>query len=395
MSLGGGAKARCVVSPAKSAGLPAIAAVPACNEAAWIERCLLALGRQQNGSLDRIVVLVNNSSDATASLARAVQPALDCPVDVIEHCFAPEQKSAGFARRFAMQCAADWVPADGVLLCTDADSQVAQDWLSNNLFHVRQGADAVAGRAIIDPVDAAAIPVSLHEDDARECAYTALLNEIDSVIDPEPADPWPRHSEHSGASICVTTSAYRRAGGIPALPVGEDRGFFQALRRIDASIRHAMDVTVTVSGRIQGRATGGMADTIRRRMIAPDPFLDDALEPAANRAQRARLRARARRLHRNGGIVAGLAGPLGMSVAALERALGHDAFGFAWEQIEAQAGRLRRVLVPSSAVRHETARARAILAALRERSERQLRLPAALTSAPVLMPAADTSRMAG
>lgn len=382
------------MSPAKPAGLPAIAAVPACNEAAWIERCLLALGRQQSSSLDRIVVLVNNSSDATASLARAVQPALTCPIDVIEHTFAPEQQSAGFARRFAMQRAADWIPSHGVLLCTDADSQVAPDWLSNNLFHVRQGAGAVAGRAIIDPDDAAAIPASLHEDDARECAYSALLNEIDSVLDPDPADPWPRHSENSGASICVTAAEYHRADGIPAHPVGEDRAFFQALRRIDANIRHAMDVTVTVSGRMHGRATGGMADTIRRRMIAPDPFLDDALEPAANRAQRARLRARARRLHRNGEIVAGLAGPLGMSVAALERALGQGAFGSAWEQIEAQSGRLRRVLVPALAVRRETARARAILAALRERSERQLRLPAALAP-PLLMPVADTSRMAG
>lgn len=394
MSLGGGAKTRCVVNFGKPTGLAAIAAVPACNEAAWIERSLLALGRQQGSSLDRIVVLVNNSSDATASLARAVQSAVSCPIEVIEHSFVPEQQSAGFARRFATQRAADWMPADGVMLCTDADSQVASDWLSRNLFHIRQGADAVAGRAIIDPVDAAAIPASLHEDDARECAYSALLNEIESVLDPDPADPWPRHSEHSGASICVTAAGYHRAGGIPAHPVGEDRAFFQALRRIDANIRHAMDVTVTVSGRIQGRATGGMADTIRRRMIAPDPFLDDALEPAASRAQRARLRARARRLHREGGIVAGMAGPLGMSVAALERALGHSAFGSAWEQIEAQAGRLRRVLVPASAVRRETARARAILAALRERSERRLRLPAKVTSPPLLMPAADTSRMA-
>lgn len=383
------------MSSAKPAGLPAIVAVPACNEAAWIERCLLALGHQQSTRPDRIVILVNNSADATASLARALQPALACPIDVIEHRFAPEQQSAGFARRFAMQRAADWTPSDGVLLCTDADSQVAPDWLSNNLFHIRQGADAVAGRAIIDPVDAAAIPVSLHEDDARECAYSALLNEIDSVLDPDPADPWPRHSENSGASICVTAASYYRAGGIPAHPVGEDRAFFQALRRIDANIRHAMDVTVTVSGRIQGRATGGMADTIRRRMIAQDPFLDDALEPAANRAQRARLRARTRRLHRNGGIVAGLAGPLGMSVTALERALGCGAFGSAWEQIEAQAGRLQQVLVPASAVGRETARARALLAALRERSERQLHLPATLTSPPVLMPVADTSRMAG
>ena len=76
--------------------------------------------------------------------------------------------------------------------------------------------------------------------------------------------------------------------------LGEDRAFYQALRRMDARIVHARDVRVVVSGRILGRADGGMADTIRRRLAAPDTMLDDALEPVALRVRRIELRKAAR-----------------------------------------------------------------------------------------------------
>jgi hypothetical protein len=44
---------------------------------------------------------------------------------------------------------------------------------------------------------------------------------------------------------------------MPATPFGEDRAFFDALRRIDARIRHAPGARVVVSARIVGRAPGG------------------------------------------------------------------------------------------------------------------------------------------
>jgi hypothetical protein len=52
----------------------------------------------------------------------------------------------------------------------------------------------------------------------------------------------------------------------PGTPLGEDRAFFDALRRVDARIRHVPGVRVVVSARIVGRAPGGMADTMRRRV---------------------------------------------------------------------------------------------------------------------------------
>ena len=267
------------------ATIPALVAVPVKDEAERITDCLLALARQ-DGPPPGVLLLVNDTTDATVAVVSELVGSLDLPVAVIEHQFTQAEGSAGAARRLAMMHADRLAPGRVPLLCTDADGRVAEDWLSRNLHHIRDGADAVFGRTAIDPLEAAQIPPGLHEADRQECAYAAALDEIAHWIDPDPGDPWPRHVEHSGASIAVVREVYRRAGGIPNVALGEDRAFAEALRRVDARVRHATDVTVEVSGRILGRAAGGMADTIRRRLLAPDPFLDDALEPVAARVAR-------------------------------------------------------------------------------------------------------------
>lgn len=213
---------------------------------------------------------------------------LSVPLEVIEHEFPPHLASAGSARRLSMERAAVLAGPGGTVLTTDADGRVPPDWVSANLFYLRRGLDAVAGRAVLDPTEEAMIPVRLREDDALEQAYAAALDEIASLIMPQEWDPWPRHTEHSGASIAVTVEAYKRSGGMPAASIAEDRKFFANLREMNARVRHAPEISVTVSGRTIGRAEGGMADTIRRRLHRADPYLDDALEPAMDRLRRLR-----------------------------------------------------------------------------------------------------------
>ena len=246
--------------------------------------------------------------------------------------------------------------------------RAAPDWLAANLAAIRAGADAVAGCADIEPAGAALIPAHLHAIDARECAYAALLDEMRAYLDPDPADPWPRHDEHSGASIAVTRTAYRRAGGMPPVRLGEDRAFFAALRRVDARIRHAPDVRVVVSARLQGRAAGGMADTMRRRMSAMDLFLDDRLETVPAAMRRARVRAA---LHAS--WTARTRGENRPDLARLERALGLSlsgvldgrCFGAVWAEIEAMSPVLRRGRVPLADLARQTARAERVLRILR------------------------------
>ena len=255
--------------------------------------------------------------------------------------------------------------AHGVLLTTDADGRVAPDWIAANLAAIRDGAEAVAGRAEIDPVEARAIPAHLHADDALECAYADRLDEIDWLVDPDPADPWPRHSEDSGASIAVTCAAYRRAGGVPALALGEDRAFIARLRRVDAAIRHAPEIQVVVSGRIDGRARGGMADTMRRRIVRQDEWIDDRLEPAFPRLRRALLRRRFRAARKDTNRSPSLAHALGLPPAGLAPSLASPFLGAGWAEIEAQSPVLRRQGVRRADLARETAAADVILARLR------------------------------
>ena len=188
-----------------------------------------------------------------------------------------------------------------------------------------------------------------------------MLDEIAALIDPDPWDPWPRHTEHSGASIAVTLDAYRRAGGMPAASLAEDRQFFAALARVDAHIRHAPEIVVTVSGRTVGRAEGGMADTIRRRLTHPDPYLDGALEPAAVHARRARLRNCFRKLHADGSSpdtqVAALAAGLELPGAIIRVASNMRYLGEGWAWLETQSLALPRSHVAVAGLPTEMARA--------------------------------------
>jgi hypothetical protein len=345
---------------------PVVVAIPAKDEAAEIGPCLLALAAQQETAIDAVVLCLNNCSDGSEDVVRATEHRLPFALNTIAIQLPEALACAGRARRIAMEHAATLAGAKGVLLTTDADARVKPDWVAANLEAIAAGAEAVAGRAEIEPEGAKLIPAHLHAIDARECAYAAVLDEIGVLIDPDPSDPWPRHDEHTGASIAVTVAAYRRAGGMPATPLGEDRAFFDALRRIDAHIRHAPGARVVVSARIVGRAPGGMADTMRRRVERPDPFLDDRLEPAAEWLRRMRLRQRLR-VEWAGGAdpvappLPTLAGRLGIPVLRLAELLTARYFGTAWADIEAASPRLRqRVRVPLEALAIEMARARRI-----------------------------------
>jgi hypothetical protein len=266
-----------------------------------------------------------------------------------------------------MSYAAALAGPDGVLLTTDADGRVYPDWLSANLAALARGCDAVAGRAEIDPVEAALIPAILHEDDARECAYARMLDEIEALLDPDPADPWPRHSEHSGASIAVTVKAYQQGGGVPAVSLGEDRAFFDALRRTDARIRHAPEARVIVSGRIEGRAVGGMADTIRRRMAQPDMMIDDRLEPAFNAARRAWLRGKLRRLWlaSDRRCDAAITKALQLEASEISTLLQNDYFGSAWAAVQRASPALERERVAVADLANQAERAASTLRMLR------------------------------
>ncbi len=121
-----------------------VVAIPVRDEEKRLPACLHALARQRDRSgrsisptQVRVVLFANNCTDRSASLARNLGSELSLDVRVIEARLPPAIAHAGSARRAAMDLAEAWLveagESDGVILATDADSQVAPDWIAENL----------------------------------------------------------------------------------------------------------------------------------------------------------------------------------------------------------------------------------------------------------------------
>lgn len=241
-------------------------AIPARNEARRLPACLAALdaAAARTGVPVTVVVVANGCTDATVDvlggtrlrharlLWRAVTPL-------------PGSAHAGWARRVAFDAAADELAAPGdLLLGTDADTVVAPDWIARTLRHVAAGADAVAGRAFTPRAERAAHGVDGKRRLDLLGRYYTALDRLRAAAAPDPHDPWPRHHYEGGASMALTLGWYRRIGGSPVIPLGEDRALFAAVREGGGRVRHPVDVRVFTSCRLHGRAPGGMADTVAR-----------------------------------------------------------------------------------------------------------------------------------
>lgn len=353
----------------------AVVAIPVCNERQHIVACLRSLDQQRGlipGQLG-VLLFLNNCNDGSFDTVAAIAPALTCALRVVVCDDAAA--SAGWARRRAMDAAADWLDetgGEGVLLTTDADSRVPLDWVARNLAGIAAGADAVAGRLALDPDDAALLPAALHARGALEGEYETLLTEIAARLDPLPGNPWPHHWCRSGASLATRLGTYREIGGMPDIPCGEDRAFVEAVLAHDLVVRHDPDLVVVTSARLQGRAKGGVADTIRQRIDTPDSLCDDRLERVERVVGRALLRRRLRRLH-GGGHHAALrrwARALAIDAETAARIAALDAFGATYAALENASPRLAYRPLRPNALPRQIRRARILVNLLRANARR-------------------------
>jgi Glycosyl transferase family 2 len=263
---------------ADMAALLPVVAIPARDEEALLPRLIAALGRQRIGlechcpGMDggatgplplEVVIVLNNTEDGSKAAVEAA--ALQAPwlrIRLEEVRYPPEHAHVGSARRRAMQIAADLQPA-GVILTTDADAVPADDWIAANLRAIAAGADLVGGRIIGDPEEEALLGPGFLRRAALHARYSALCDELASVLDPLPHDPWPRHQDHTGASLAVRATVHAAVGGLDPLPFREDLAFVSKVRAAGYRLAHPVDVEVTVSARTVGRAPGGMADCLK------------------------------------------------------------------------------------------------------------------------------------
>ncbi len=244
--------------------------VPARDEVHRIGRLLAALAAQDHPGAIPVVIALNNTTDASRYVVEAVGrrhvDRLDIYLD--EHVFPEDLAHAGSARRRAMDLGFKRLGGTGVLLTTDADARPPPNWVAANLKAIAAGADIVGGALALDEDEPAASTII--DRWALLARYWAIVRTIEDEIDPKPWDPQPRHGDHTGASLAVTAKAYRAAGGVPVVPLGEDVALVNAVVAMGGRLAHPIDVQVKVSPRLVGRAAGGMAEAMVALSGDPD-----------------------------------------------------------------------------------------------------------------------------
>jgi hypothetical protein len=273
-------------------------AIPVCNEVERIVHCVDALGAQRDrygqplaeGVL-RVVLLTNGCTDGTYQVILDQLERWRIGVSVFDVSLPHAHRDAGHARHLANHAAIDLLPGkDGLLFMTDADSCAPPNWVSVYAAMLRSGHDAVMGCVDLRPDDCPELLTALKHRGELEDHYTQLLDRLECLLDPVAHDPWPRHFGASGANLAMRVEALQKIVDFPRTACGEDRLLARLLEASGCRLRHDCETKVLTSGRLFGRAAGGMADTMRLRLRMPNAPCDDRLECADHACFRARLR---------------------------------------------------------------------------------------------------------
>ncbi len=250
--------------------------VPVRNEAELLEGCLQALASQidlEGKPLDfnryEVIVLANNCIDESVAIAQhfSLQNP-DFRLHIVECTLSKQEAYIGRVRQMLMDEAYDRLASlglaglgskNGIIASTDGDSQVSSTWIVATILEISRGVDAVGGRIVADTVSCEALDPCVKMRYLQGDCYHQLLIELETYLDPNPHDGWPRHAQHYGASLAVTAQMYQQAGGMPASHTPEDVAFYRALLKVGAKFRHSPLVQVTTSARQTVRTEGGFA----------------------------------------------------------------------------------------------------------------------------------------
>ncbi|MGD8193199.1 glycosyltransferase [Herbiconiux sp. P18] len=140
-------------------------------------------------------------------------------------------------------------PAEQWICSTDADTLVPESWLADHLAVAETGAYVGLGR--VEPSGGALSPDAL---DAWQRAH---------------ADSSVRHVY--GANLGVRADAYLRAGGFPAIRLGEDEELVRAVDALESHVDEPsggriaqVEGVAATSDRLDGRTAGGFAGFLRK-----------------------------------------------------------------------------------------------------------------------------------
>ncbi|RTR25511.1 glycosyltransferase [Deinococcus radiophilus] len=265
--------------PAALTAVPrTIVAIPARDEAAVIAATLRALGRQRTLSGEpqpvELLLLVNNTTDATATLARTEAARLPhLRLAVREKHWSAQRSGVAYARRAVMDWAAEVAGAGGIVVSADADTRPAPDWLHELTAPLRAGiAPASGGRILLEPGELAGLPSAVRRTHLLDSGYRWWSGQLSATLNPQPHDPWPHHWQHFGASLALTVPAYRAVGGVPLVDHLEDVALVQALQQRDLSVRHTVRARSYTSARRSGRVPVGLSTQLEEWSAGPEAW---------------------------------------------------------------------------------------------------------------------------
>jgi len=193
---------------------------------------------------------------------------------IAEVAFDPLIGNAPHARRLAMDIGASIAPA-GTLLTTDADTNVAADWIFHNEQSLSRGAGLVCGNVTIHPDEEAHLPAAVVNCGKYEHLYRSAVRRLWAMAAPPSAPPL--FFNAMGASLSLRTWSYLAIGRLPVPHVAEDKALALSCALHDLSVVEDDSVNVVTSARFEARAKGGMGDALAERARDSDPHCDEAL----------------------------------------------------------------------------------------------------------------------
>lgn len=222
--------------------------IPACDEESSIRGCIHSVRAAltfAHVADSWIVVVADNCSDRTAQAAQAALG--DCgEVIVVSLRSAGAARRAGVARVLSKLHRVD--PASLWLANTDADTTVRENWLHVQLALADRGVTGVAG---------------IVELASNACAAAHAVHQSNYHTSADGS-----HTHVHGANLAVRADAYEDVGGWSELALAEDHCLWARLRRGGWLVLSSVSSVVTTSARLEGRAPGGFADTLRFRVEA-------------------------------------------------------------------------------------------------------------------------------
>jgi cellulose synthase/poly-beta-1,6-N-acetylglucosamine synthase-like glycosyltransferase len=222
---------------------------PACNEELTISDCIDSIFTALDASFEVqsswVVVVADSCRDHTVELARA---RLGDRGEVVQ-C---DASSPGVARRLGvdhvLQQFRSRASADIWIANTDADSQPHADWITQQLVLANQEYCGVAGIVHVASIDG-------------QCPELIHLWRNDYRLHADGT-----HPHVHGANLGIRADAYLDAGGWSNLALAEDHCLWGRVRACGWRVASSIASVVTTSGRLNGRASGGFADTLRQKV---------------------------------------------------------------------------------------------------------------------------------